>query len=367
MPRSGPKEFQAFLVNHREGDVVTAEEILTAVPGWKKSSLDTYRKKHKLERFLSHLGSDRYRVMRDGVLVTEADINAALSQVAPPVLPLARGDVLNGENDTYELTQQLGRGAVGTVWKARARSSRSVAVKICNPRPDLVEPTILPNVQARFRHESRFGPRVQHDAIIRYLDVGDHINAPFLVMELAVESARDRLDRLGRLDLPEVVLIGQSVVAALRHLEANGFVHRDVKPPNILLTDRGYVLGDLGILRWGDLNREFTGAGTITKTTVQLGSWNYMSPEQVANAHAVTSATDLYALGVSLIELLTGNIPTAQMVAAGRVPPPCNETMLNDLIARTTRYDATERPSLDEVDEVLADIAKRHATTAAGT
>ena len=226
---------------------------------------------------------------------------------------------------------------------------------------------MLPNVQSRFRHESRFGPSVRHDAIVRYLDVGEHLKAPFLVMELAVESARDRLDRSGRLGVPEAVLIGQSVVAALRHLEANGFVHRDVKPPNILRTDRGYVLGDLGILRWGDLNREFTGAGTITKATVQLGSWNYMSPEQVSNAHVVTSATDVYALGVTMIELLTCTIPPAQMVAAGRVPAPSSETLLNELIAGMTRYDATERPSLDEVGQVLATVGQRYASSAAGT
>ena len=120
----------------------------------------------------------------------------------------------------------------------------------------------------------------------------------------------------------------------------------------------------LGILRWGDLNRDFTGAGTITKATVQLGSWNYMSPEQVANPHAVTSATDVYALGVTMIELLTGTIPHAQMVAAGRVPPPCADKAVNDLVARMTRYDPTERPSLEEVSEVLATLINRTASTA---
>lgn len=368
MAKTGPKEFQTFLVRHREGDVVTGVEILANVPGWKRSSLDTYRKKHKLERFLSYLGDDRFRVMRDGVLVSEADINAALSQVAPPELSFVRGEMLKSSNETYELYQQIGRGAVGTVWKARAiSSSAAVAVKICNPRPDLLEPSILQNVHDRFRRESRLGPRVQHDAIVKYLDVGDHLKAPFLVMELAVESVRDRLDRLGRLQLAEVALIGGSVVAALRHLTANTCVHRDVKPPNILLTDRGYVLGDLGILRWGDLNRDFTGAGTITKATVQLGSWNYMSPEQVANPHSVTSATDVYALGVTFIELLTGAIPPAQMVAAGRVPPPSASSDMNSLIADMTKYEASERPSLKEIAERLAFVSGHHSTASANT
>jgi serine/threonine protein kinase len=363
--RNGPKEFQLFLADRHEGDVVTADQILKAVPAWKKSSLDTYRKKHKLDRFLSYSGDGEYRVMRDGKLVTEADINAALSQVNARVLPLTRGNVLSGERDTYELVQHIERGAVGTVWKARAvNSSRSVAVKVCNPRDDLLDPTVLPNVKSRFRRESQLGPRVEHGAIIQYLDVGEHLDAPFLVMELANESARDRLERSGPLAVSEVALIGRSVVAALRHLNASNCVHRDVKPPNILRTDRGYVIGDLGILRWGDLNRDFTGAGTITKGTVQLGSWNYMSPEQVTNPHAVTAATDVYALGVTLIELLTGKIPSTHMVAAGRVPPPSDEKLLNDLLARMTSFDAEDRPSLNDVDDVLAIVANRHASAA---
>lgn len=359
MAKSGPREFQAFLAKHREGDVVTGSEILAEVPGWQRSSLDTYRKKHKLDRFLSYLGDDRYRVVRDGALVTEADINAALTQVNPPtVLTLTRGEMLTGEKDKYELYQQVGRGAVGTVWKGRAISTgAAVAIKICNPRPDLVEPSVLQNVHDRFRRESRLGARVQHDAIVKYLDVGEHLKSPFLVMELAVESVRDRLDRLRKLPLDEVALIGESVVAAFIHLAANNCVHRDVKPPNILVFDRGYVLGDLGILRWGDLNRDFTGAGTITKATVQLGSWNYMSPEQVANAHAVTSATDVYALGVTLIELLTGGVPPAQMVAAGKVPPPSASSEMNALINDMTKYEAGERPSLEEVAKRLASIS----------
>lgn len=364
MAKSGPREFQAFLAKHREGDVITGSDILAEVPGWQRSSLDTYRKKHKLDRFLSYLGGDRYRVVRDGALVTEAEINAALTQVNPPtVLTLTRGEMLTGQKDKYELYQQVGRGAVGTVWKGRAVSTgAAVAVKICNPRPDLVEPSVLQNVHDRFRRESRLGARVDHDAIIKYLDVGEHLKAPFLVMELAVESVRDRLDRLNRLSLDEVALIGETVVDALIHLAANNCVHRDVKPPNILITDSGYLLSDLGILRWGDLNRDFTGAGTITKATVQLGSWNYMSPEQVANPHAVTSATDVYALGVTFIELLTGKIPPAQMVAAGKVPPPSESAEMNALISDMTKYEASERPSLQEVGERLAVIAAKLST-----
>lgn len=354
MARLGPKEFQKFLSTRGEGEVITEQEILAAVPAWKKASLDTYRKKHKLESFISYMGDGRYRVVRDGGLVSEADINSALSQVSPRSLTLTRGDRLAGATETYELVQQIGRGAVGAVWQARLRASGElVAVKVCNPRPDLLEPSLLSNVHERFRKEARLGPRVEHDALVKYLDAGEHAGSPFLVMELAVESLRGCLDRVGRLSESALAEVGLAVTKGLHHLGAHSCVHRDIKPPNILVTSRGYVLGDLGILRWGDLNRDFTGAGTITKATVQLGSWNYMAPEQIANPHGVTGATDVYSLGVTFVELLTGVVPSAQMVAAGRVPPPSNTKALNDLIQAMTAYDADARPSLAAVDEVL--------------
>jgi serine/threonine protein kinase len=367
MARSAPNQFRVFLATHAENEVVTATQILAAVPGWKKSSLDTYRTKHKLDRFLAYLGEDRYRVICDGSQITETDINAALTQVTPRALSVARGDVVQGAKDEYELVRARGRGAVGTVWEARSkRSGAIVAVKLCDPRGDLLDASVLSNVLDRFRLESRLGGRVQHNSIIRYLDVGEHTKAPFLVMELADESVRDRLERQGKLTIAETARIGRSVVAAVRHLHVNSCVHRDIKPANILMVSRGYVLADLGILRWGDLNRDFTGAGTITKASVQLGSWNYMAPEQVANPHNVSSAADVYALGVTLIELLTGKAPIAQMVAAGRVPPPSSEALLNDLIVRMTSYEPGHRASLDDVDDVLAIVLNRHANAVAG-
>lgn len=354
MARRGPAQFQKFLAARSAGEVVTEQQILTEIPDWKKSSLDTYRRKHKLDGFMSYLGNDQYRIVRGGPAVSESDINAALSQITPPALSFARGDILKSESTSYTLLRDIGRGAVGTVWSATSsQTDGEVAVKICNPRPDLLEVSILANVQARFRRESRLGPRVTHASIVRYLDVGEHHKAPFLVMELAKESLRERLERVGRFSIPEAASVACSVIEGLAHLAQHNCVHRDIKPANILATERGYVLGDLGILRWGDLNRDFTGAGTITKATVQLGSWNYMAPEQLVDPHAVSSATDIYALGVTMIELLTGSVPVAQVVAAGRVPPPSSCSELNELIVRMTAFEQAERPTLDRAWELF--------------
>src|SRR5688572_16014427 len=77
--QKGPREFLAFLQTRRAGDVVTEAEVLSAVPSWKKSTLDTHRRKHKLDRFIAPLEGNTFRVAQDGTLITEADINAALS------------------------------------------------------------------------------------------------------------------------------------------------------------------------------------------------------------------------------------------------------------------------------------------------
>jgi serine/threonine protein kinase len=126
-----------------------------------------------------------------------------------------------------------------------------------------------------------------------------------------------------------------------------------VKPANILRTARGFVLGDLGIVHWGDLSRAFTSAGTITRTSVQLGSWYYMSPEQLDSPHEATPSSDVYALGITWIEMLTGEAPAPQRVAARRVAGPSGNSSLDALIARMTDYEPTARPDIGEIAAVI--------------
>ena len=364
MAKAGPGELLSFLKTRTAGDIVSEHDILLGVPSWKKITLDTYRKKHKLDRFLAPMNGGRFRVAQDGQLLTEAEINAALSQVSPRAATLARNDRLKGSAGVYTLIREIGSGAVGVVWEAaNSDGSSHVAVKVCSPRPDLLDPSVLGNVQDRFRREARLSPRVSHESLIAYQDAGEHLGASFLVMELAQSCLRDRLTATGPLSIAEVCTVGRRVVTALRNLHSQNCVHRDIKPSNILVTARGYVVGDLGIVRWGDLNRSFTGAGTITKSAVQLGSFNYMPLEQMEDAHSASPASDIYALGVTCIELLTGTVPIPLRVAAGQVDPPSEERLLNDLLARMTNYKSAERPSLNDIEDVLKIVHSRHATS----
>jgi serine/threonine protein kinase len=110
-------------------------------------------------------------------------------------------------------------------------------------------------------------------------------------------------------------------------------------------------------MRWGDLNRAFTGAGTITKSTVQLGSWNYMSPEQIEDAHEATAASDIYSLGITCLELLEGEPPTPHRVSAGKIGKPSGVDAMDHLLNRMTAYDPDRRASLDEIENVLRQVA----------
>ncbi len=358
MAKAGPHQFLEFLKTKKSGDTVTTAEILSAVPAWTKSTLDTYRKKNKLISFVTPTEpTGSFLVVQDGSNVSEPEIKNALSQVAPRTIALARNDRLTGHFGEYTLLRELGAGAVGAVWRATSSTSdREVAVKVCSPRPDLLDPSVFGNVKDRFRRESRLGPRVSNDAVVRYLDYGDFRTTSFLVMELAQGSLRDTLALKGRLTSVEAAHIGQRVVGGLSWLHSQSCVHRDIKPANVLHTSRGAVIGDLGILRWGDLNPSFTSAGTITRSSIQLGSWYYMPPEQIEDPHHASPASDVFSLGITIYEMLTGAVPAPQRVAAGQLADASEFAALNSLIRRTTSFDAKSRPGLDEVANMLASV-----------
>ena len=143
--------------------------------------------------------------------------------------------------------------------------------------------------------------------------------------------------------------IVHACVAGLRYLHDMGCPHRDVKPDNILCFEEGYKLGDLGIVKWSDFDLAFTKGGTITRASVQLGSWFYMAPEQQQDPHEATPESDIYALGVSWIEMLTGRLPAPQAIGAGAYGDPSDRIEICDLVARMVAYDPAGRPSLEEI------------------
>jgi eukaryotic-like serine/threonine-protein kinase len=202
--------------------------------------------------------------------------------------------------DRYVLEEPLDSGGMAEVWRARDEvlGGRPVAVKILHD--NLARD---PGFLERFRMEAVAAARLSHPAVVRVFDTGVDGEVCFIVMELFEgQNLAEILEDRGHLDPPEAASIAQSILDALHHAHAQGVVHRDVKPANVLIGPGGAVkVTDFGIAKAAF-------AGDITTTGKLLGTALYLAPEQVADKPA-DHRTDLYAAGVVLYEMLTGRPP----------------------------------------------------------
>ena len=271
--KKGAKRIFAWLRQQQAGRTVTYDEVMTAT-GWSEVSLRTYLNKNKVAPFLQKLAGRRLKVLLDGQEVTEDFFDETFTQKAPRPVALSAGTILDGDGGSYRLVEPIGDGAVGKVWSAESSGGRGlVAAKVMLPREDLLQASRLPNVRERFRREARYGQSLEHANLVRYLDVGEIDRNAFLVMELAEGSVADKTARSGTVAEEEAARIVGACVAGLRFLHGRRHTHRDIKPANILEFGGTFKLGDLGIVRWGDFDPKVTKGGTITRHSVQLGSW----------------------------------------------------------------------------------------------
>jgi eukaryotic-like serine/threonine-protein kinase len=216
--------------------------------------------------------------------------------------------------DRYEVTSELGRGGMATVYLARdRRHARLVAVKVL--RPELA--AMLGG--DRFLQEIRITAGLQHPHILPLLDSGISAAPEFLYYVMPYvegESLRARLERERQLPLEEAVRYAGEVADALGYAHARGIVHRDIKPENILLSSGHAVIADFGIAR----AVSEAGAGRFTQPGLAVGTPAYMSPEQAAGEQEIDGRSDLYSLGSVLYEMLAGRPPfqgpTAQALLA---------------------------------------------------
>ena len=209
----------------------------------------------------------------------------------------------------WTLEHRLGQGGMGSVWQARRSDGRfdgTAAVKLLNLA--LVDPV----GSERFRREGTVLARVSHPNIARLLDAGVvGSGQPYLVLERIEGERIDRYCEAQRLPPVRRIELFLDVLAAVGHAHANLIVHRDIKPSNILVTPDGTVkLLDFGIAKLlqdeaGHAERTLTEQGAVLLTP------EYAAPEQ-ASGGPVTTATDIYALGVLLYQLLSGRHPTGE-------------------------------------------------------
>ena len=239
--------------------------------------------------------------------------------------------------DRYRIERELGAGGMATVYLAHdERHGRRVAVKV-------LQPELAAMIGAdRFLTEIRTTAALQHPHILGLIDSGSVDGLPYYVMPFVDgESLRDRLDRERQLPVEEALKIAREVADALGHAHAQGIVHRDIKPDNILLQGGHALVADFGIA----LALSTAGGSRLTQTGLSLGTPAYMSPEQASGERTLDARSDLYSLGAVLHEMLAGEPPftgpsvqaiVARVLAASPTPlrelrptvPPAIEAMV---------------------------------------
>jgi eukaryotic-like serine/threonine-protein kinase len=271
----------------------------------------------------------------------------------------------------YFVESELGRGGMATVYLAEDRKhGRKVAVKVLAPEiAALVGPE-------RFLSEIRIAAGLTHPHILPLIDSGESDGTLFYVTpHISGGSLRDRLTTEPRLPLGDAVRITRDVGSALDYAHREGFLHRDVKPENILFADGLAVLADFGIARAWD-----GGAGAArTAVGITLGTPEYMSPEQASGDRDLGSPSDLYSLACVLFEMLAGGPPFRGTEARATLlkqltgdPPPLR-SLRPELPARVERTlfralakDPRERfPSAAELIAALENGAEAHGAALA--
>ncbi|MET7328645.1 serine/threonine-protein kinase [Nonomuraea sp. NPDC005650] len=202
--------------------------------------------------------------------------------------------------ERYELIAPLGRGTMGTVWRARDRAlGREVAVKEIRQDPGLTEEQRA-ELRERMVREGRIAARINHPSVASIHDVLIHDDSPWIIMELIeARSLEQVIEEEGPLPPRLVAEIGVDLLGALRAAHAQGITHRDVKPGNVLITESGrVVLTDFGIAK-------AEGDSRLTKTGMVIGSPGYTAPER-ARGEYTGPESDVWSLGATLYFAVEG-------------------------------------------------------------
>src|SRR5438067_12472087 len=208
-----------------------------------------------------------------------------------------------GELGDYELREEVGRGGQGVVFRARQKSlNRIVALKVIS----LGQWASKAHLR-RFRLEAEAAAKLEHPGIVPIHEVGERDGSCYFSMKLVEGGQLDEVVRRAPMSTRQAAELIAKVARTVHYAHEHGILHRDIKPGNILLDQKGEPhLTDFGLARLVE------SGSTVTRTLEVLGTPSYMAPEQaVGNKAHLTSATDVYGLGAVLYQLLTGQPPFA--------------------------------------------------------
>jgi len=325
---------------------------------------------------------------------TSADFTGADTQIASPsqqmaaVTPFGNGGmtVNNPDRDEligstlagrYDVSQQIGQGGMGAVYKGKHRLiGKQVAIKVL-----LRKYAEDPQVVARLEQEARLASSIGHEHIVDITDFGQtNDGRTFVVMEyMEGESLGERLDREGKLEFSDAIHIGQQIASALGAAHKKGVIHRDVKPENVFLLSRkkkDFVkVLDFGISKAQPQSGSGESSPRLTQTGMVLGTPLYMSPEQARGEEELDHRIDIYALGVILYEMVTGETPfqgknyfniLSQLISS-EIPSPKEKRSdisagFESIILHALDKDPVNRyATMEQVEKDLAALARSEA------
>ncbi len=270
------------------------------------------------------------------------------------------------------IEQRIGRGGMGTVYRARQRSlNRPVALKVLSEKY-----TSNPQFIDLFIREARAAGRLSHPHIVQVYDVGNDSNQHFFTMELVAGGSVEKIiDESGAIPLDQALRYARDAALGLEYAEKQGIVHRDIKPGNLMIGSNETIkIGDLGIARKADES------GVVSQKDGVSGSPHYIAPEQ-ARGEAIDQRADIYSLGATLFHCLAGRTPYRGAGAKevilkhieAKAPPSLGEMApktpaeVCHLVERMMAPSPQDRPLnarhlIDEIDALLFTFGSRDET-----
>lgn len=306
------KDTTTFKMNHEEQLAAVLEDLLadSAEPDWAAVAAEHPELAGELrELYATAMIAEGFGSFDGGSAPTQVCLPDFVSGASPRFSSAPR---MEGERfGDYQLLEEIGRGGMGVVYRARQISlDRIVAIKMIL-RADLATPTDV----KRFRAEAESAARLNHPHIVPVYEVGEHNGHPFFSMKLVEGTTLSRRLMDGPLSTRDTIEILIPICNAIGEAHRQGVLHRDLKPANVMIDREGrpYVT-DFGLAKrvtpGGDGSPHSLHAQSLTQSGAILGTPAYMPPEQAAgNRGELSPASDIYSLGAILYAMLTGRAP----------------------------------------------------------